>query len=122
MLSNRLAFAALATACIAAAAGGGYLASRQNAVPAPVAATSAPAVSPAPVASGPAERPVQETEAVVGDAASKPSSVPQPPAAPAVAPIAAPFAPPRIAPRMAPPTAPPPIFCALPLPGESPSR
>ncbi len=80
MLSNRLAFAALATACIAAAAGGGYLASRQNAVPAPVAATSAPAVSPAPVASGPAERPVQETEAVVGDAASKPSSVPQLPA------------------------------------------
>ena len=42
MFSNRLAFAALATACIAAAAGGGYLASRQNAVPAPVAATSAP--------------------------------------------------------------------------------
>jgi len=79
MLSNRLAFAALATACIAAAAGGGYLASRQNAVPAPVAATSAPgpASDPAPASAGPAERPVQETEGVVGDAA-KPAPVAQP--------------------------------------------
>jgi type IV secretory pathway VirB10-like protein len=91
MLSNKLAFAALAAACIAAAAGGGYLASRQNTVPAPVAATSEPspsvaasnAASPStPLASGPAERPVQETEAVVGDSA-KPSVAPvQPPAAP----------------------------------------
>jgi type IV secretory pathway VirB10-like protein len=76
MLSNRLAFAAVATACIAAAAGGGYLASRQNAVPAPVAATSVPvpAETAAPSAlAGPAERPVQETEGVVGDSAAKPS-------------------------------------------------
>src|SRR5262245_7414608 len=68
MLSNRLAFAALGAACIAAAAGGGYLASRQNAVPAPVAA-SAPAVStetPGSAALTP-ERPVQETEAVVSE-------------------------------------------------------
>ena len=69
MLSNKLAFAALAVACIAAAAGGGYLASRQNAVPAPAAAQTQPtapvaAVAPAPAA---AERPVQETESVVGD-------------------------------------------------------
>jgi type IV secretory pathway VirB10-like protein len=80
MLSNRLAFAALATACMAAAAGGGYLASRQNAVPAPVAATSAPgpAAAPAPASAGPAERPVQETEGVVGDAA-KPAPMPPPP-------------------------------------------
>src|SRR5438094_10133150 len=78
MLSNRLAFAALATACIAAAAGGGYLASRQNAVPAPVAATSAPGPAAAPASAGPAERPVQETEGVVGDAA-KPAPVPPPP-------------------------------------------
>jgi small subunit ribosomal protein S17 len=71
MLSNKLAFAALAVTCIAAAAGGGYLASRQNAVPAPVAATSAPP-SPAPLTPvGPAERPVQETEGVIGDAAQK---------------------------------------------------
>ena len=38
MLSNRLAFAALAIACIGAAAGGGYLATRQNTVPTPAAA------------------------------------------------------------------------------------
>ena len=38
MLSNRLAFAALAIACIGAAAGGGYLATRQNTVPAPASA------------------------------------------------------------------------------------
>ena len=41
MLSNRFAFAVLAAACIAAAAGGGYLASRQNAVPAPASAQTA---------------------------------------------------------------------------------
>ena len=38
MLSNRLAFVALGIACIGAAAGGGYLATRQNAVPMPAAA------------------------------------------------------------------------------------
>jgi hypothetical protein len=74
MLSNRVAFVALGIACIGAAAGGGYLATRQNAVPAPVAAqgqSTAPApTSAAPAATSPA-RPVQETEAVVGDAASK---------------------------------------------------
>ena len=70
MLSNRLAFAALAVACIAAAAGGGYLASRQNAVPAPASAQvqPVPATTPAPAAPAPlAERPVQETEAVVAE-------------------------------------------------------
>jgi len=78
MLSNRLAFAALAVACIGAAAGGGYLASRQNAVPTPAsaqtqqpAAATAPvqpaaAPAPAPPAAQPAQ-PVQETEAVVGE-------------------------------------------------------
>ena len=65
MLSNRLAFAALAVACIAAAAGGGYLASRQNAVPAPAAAQVEAPASDAAVAPA---RPVQETEAIVGDA------------------------------------------------------
>ena len=72
MLSNKLAFAALAVACIAAAAGGGYLASRQNSVPVPAAAQTQAAapVAPAPAAPAPtaaAERPVQETEAVVAD-------------------------------------------------------
>jgi type IV secretory pathway VirB10-like protein len=86
MLSNKLAFAALATACIAAAAGGGYLASRQNAVPAPVAAISPPpaaAVAPSTLA-GPAERPVQETEGVIGDPPkpAPPASEPAPVSAP----------------------------------------
>lgn len=65
-MSNRLAFAVLGVACIGAAAGGGYLATRQNAVPTPAAAhaDSIPASAPAPPASA---APVQETEAVVGD-------------------------------------------------------
>jgi hypothetical protein len=86
MLSNRLAFAALAVACIGAAAGGGYLATRQNVVPAPASAEMpAPAVTPAPALTATAEQPpapapaVQETEAVVGDRAQ---SAPEP-AAPA---------------------------------------
>src|SRR5262245_23877429 len=43
MLSNRLAFAALAVGCLLAAAGGGYLASRWGAPP--VAASDVPATS-----------------------------------------------------------------------------
>ena len=83
MLSNRLSFAALAVACIGAAAGGGYLATRQNVVPAPASAEMmAPAAAPAPALTAeqpPAATPaVQETEAVVGD---RPQSVPAPPAA-----------------------------------------
>src|ERR1043166_4701465 len=77
MSSNRLAFAPLGLACIAAAPGGGYLATRQNTVPTPAAAMT-PAATAAPVATTtPAppptvatpERPVQETEAVVVDTA-----------------------------------------------------
>jgi type IV secretory pathway VirB10-like protein len=72
MLSNRFAFAVLAAACIAAAAGGGYLASRQNAVPAPASAQTATPVAtatPAPAAAATVpDKPVQETEALVGDA------------------------------------------------------
>jgi hypothetical protein len=71
MLSNRLAFAALAVACLGAAAGGGYLATRQTVVPA---ATSAQQIqaAPAPVArelAAPvaAAPSVRETEAIVGD-------------------------------------------------------
>src|SRR5205085_8068668 len=75
MMSNRLAFAALGIACIGAAAGGGYLATRQNAVPTPAAAMTqtqgathagTPIATPAATT---ADRPVQETEAVVGDVA-----------------------------------------------------
>jgi hypothetical protein len=79
MLSNRLAFVALAVACITAAAAGGYLASRQNTVPTPAsAAASVPAQVPAsaPAAAAPAEKPVQETEAVVGDPPKATSAAP----------------------------------------------
>jgi hypothetical protein len=71
MFSNRLAVAALGIGCITAAAAGGYLAARQNAVPASATAQTSdttPAAVPAsatPVVTP--ERPVQETEAVVGD-------------------------------------------------------
>ena len=48
MFSNRLAFVALALACIGAAAGGGYLATRQNTVPTPASAQVAtPPTAPA---------------------------------------------------------------------------
>jgi hypothetical protein len=59
MLANRLAFAALAVACIGAAAGGGYLASRQSSPPVS-AAVSAPGSATSSTA-----KPVQETEAIV---------------------------------------------------------
>lgn len=78
MLSNRLAFAALALACIGAAGAGGYLASRQNAVSAPVsaqvsrpAATATSAPGPQNAGSPPTATPVQETEAVVGDTSAR---------------------------------------------------
>ncbi len=77
MLSNRFAFAALAIACIGAAAGGGYLASRQNAVPTPASAQiqAAPVAAPAPPAavtpSTAPSQPVQETEAVVANASPR---------------------------------------------------
>ena len=83
MLSNRLAFAAVAIACIGAAAGGGYLATRQNTVPTPASAQTAAAAAPAaaqPVAAtvapeldptAPDAKPVQETEGIVGDAARR---------------------------------------------------
>jgi type IV secretory pathway VirB10-like protein len=78
-MSNRLAFAALGVACIAAAAGGGYLATRQNAIPAPASAQTAqavPAAVPAatPTAASAPLAPVHETEAVIGDRTSKPAA------------------------------------------------
>lgn len=84
MLSNRLAFIALGVACIAAAAGGGYLATRQNAVPAavaaqPVASEGAPAAATPSVTPVP-DKPVQETEAVVGDSSKPPATVSPTPA------------------------------------------
>ena len=83
MLSNRVAFALLAVACLGAAAGGGYLASRQNVAPAPIAALEAPVP-----ASGPSATPVQETEALVGAPEVKPAEAPDP--SPAASPRTAP--------------------------------
>jgi hypothetical protein len=80
MFSNRLAVALLGVACITAAGAGGYFAARQNAVPTPAAAQTAEAPL-APVADASASKPVQETEALVGDTV-KPSSVAVPVAAP----------------------------------------
>jgi hypothetical protein len=92
MVSNRLAFAALATACIGAAAGGGYLATRQNIIPAATSAAevavppaadlpgaaTATATTALPTDTAPAgatdRKPgaaVRETEGVVGDASVK---------------------------------------------------
>src|SRR5713226_7664853 len=91
MLSNRLAFIALAVACVAAAAGGSYVATRQNLKP--VAPAAAVALSEAPAQVG---KPVQETEGVIGDprkgqTSSGPAAAAKAPSAPA-APSAAPAA------------------------------
>ena len=92
MLSNRLALGALGIACITAAAGGGYLATRQDAVPAPVvAAGTDAALTPATAASPEGATAVEETEAVVGDVptAAAPNAVSEP-ARPATSASAAP--------------------------------
>ena len=78
MVPNRLAFAALAVACVTAAGVGGYVATRHDM---PVAEAQE---APAPLAA-----PVQETEALV----SSPAAAPLPAAAPTPAPIVAPVAP-----------------------------
>ena len=83
MLSNRLAFAALAVACIGAAAGGGYLATRQNTVPTPASAQAqpVPAVAPIPAAATPtapvttaatSAKALRDTEPVAADTPRKP--------------------------------------------------
>ncbi|HEY7287764.1 MAG TPA: TrbI/VirB10 family protein [Vicinamibacterales bacterium] len=73
-MSNRLPFAALAVACLAAAAAGGYIATRQNAIPAPASAQAGPAVPVAQVGqvATPSQPAVQETEATVTENARKP--------------------------------------------------
>jgi type IV secretory pathway VirB10-like protein len=82
MFSNRLAFGALALACVTAAAGGAYLATRQNAQPAAVANIAGAAPVAAPVA-----RPVQETEAVIGEVPKTAEAVPPAVAVPSAPPI-----------------------------------
>lgn len=81
MPSNRFAFVAVAVACVAAAGGGSYLATRQN-----VASVAIPAAA----ASAPAE-PVEETGALVGTpsrpqpVASRAAQIPASPSSPAAA-------------------------------------
>jgi hypothetical protein len=70
------ALAALGFTCVAAAAGGGYLATRQNAAAQPAAAATI--ATPAPAADA-AKAAVSETEAIVGDV--KPAEVAPPRAA-----------------------------------------
>jgi hypothetical protein len=98
MLSNRLAFAALAIACIGAAAGGGYFATRQNTVPTPAsaqsqqaqpapvaepatapAATAAPALAPSDTAAAP--KTIRDAESVGRETPPKPASAAKPSAA-----------------------------------------
>jgi hypothetical protein len=77
MAVNKVAFAAVGLACVAAAGAGGYLAQRQNTTPAPVAA-SAPAATEQASTALPAaapEKPVQDTEAVIAPA--KPVKAPK---------------------------------------------
>jgi len=82
MFSNRLAFTALAVACVTAAAGGAFMATRQNG------ATEKPAAIEIPAAPLEASaKPVQETEAVVSPAPAAavtqaPAPVPAKPAPP----------------------------------------
>jgi len=80
MLSNRVAFAALAAACIGAAAAGGYFGSRQNVVPAPTqAATTVPTstdASPATSTETPGQAAVAESSAEPGGKPSSPIAAP----------------------------------------------
>ena len=73
MNPTRFALAALGFTCVAAAAGGGYLATRQNAAVQPAAAATVATTAPAPDAATAA---VPETEAIVGDV--KPADVAAP--------------------------------------------
>src|SRR5687768_16664303 len=69
-MSNHAAFALLAVACVTAAGGGAYLATRQNgSVPAPVQAISTETPS-----ATTSSKPVQETEAIVGEPARPPQA------------------------------------------------
>jgi hypothetical protein len=77
MFSNRLAFALLAAACVGAAAGGGYFASRQSAPVSVAAAVRPTEPAAAPSAASAPNSPVQETEAVIGDRSDKSSSAPK---------------------------------------------
>jgi len=85
MFSKPLAVGALAAGCVAAAAGGAYVAVRHNEAPAP----SAVSASVAPTPAVDAAKPVAETEAIVTPAAAQaPAATPVPLAVPEPAPPA----------------------------------
>jgi hypothetical protein len=100
---NRFAFAVLATACVAAAGVGGYLATRSAPAVAPAASASAPAAPPSATASAPAPAqapaqtavspvasiPQDDTATQSASAAAAPPSVSRNPATRAVTPRAA---------------------------------
>jgi type IV secretory pathway VirB10-like protein len=90
---NKLVFGGLAIGCMAAAAGGGYLAARQSAAPAP-SAVVAPVTAPTTPEADGASQPVSESEGIIA-----PEPAPAPPAA-------KPAEPPAVAPRRE--SAPPP--------------
>lgn len=105
MLSKNLAFAALGIACVAAAGGGSYLASRHGSPAVEASAAVDPATLAAPVFPAATPSPVQETEAVVGDV---PKAAQPPKATESAAPARPqrPAAPARPAPRQTRPSAP----------------
>lgn len=76
MMPKTLAFGLLAVGCVAAAAGGAYMAVRQNVAEPPAAATSVPLSAPA--SSTPASTPVSETEAAVTPKVAEPNLEPEP--------------------------------------------
>ena len=102
MFSRPLAFVLLALGCVTAAAGGAYVATRQNAAPAATISPdpAAPAVAPATAsATAPAAQPVAETEAAVSSPAAPAGNEPPEKTAEAEAPApVAPAAKPREAP------------------------
>lgn len=105
MLSNRLIFAALAVACIGAAAGGGYLATRQNAVPAPALAQEQPAPVAAPAMIAPTASAAAGTASSSAGLQAGASDAPVKAAQETAAVVPAPAAPKTIAPRPAEPAA-----------------
>lgn len=102
-MSSRVLAGLLVAGCVAAAAGGGYLAVRQNAVqPVPVAASPAPPTAATPATE--AGSPVSETEAVVSSGTAKPKAEAEPATRSTSSPSARPsVSPVREAPRPAAP-------------------
>jgi hypothetical protein len=75
---NKLVFGGLALGCMAAAAGGGYMAARQGVQPAESALVAPPAAS-APATAGSESKPVSESEGVITpEAAPAPAPAPKP--------------------------------------------